>query len=886
MRNCPGRRTQGKAPVPLGPPCRFSKALSRLLWLPLLLAAALPASALQQSLELRAGWNLISFAVPPANPAVDAVLAPLINDGSFQALWTYDAASKNWSVFAQPATSAGAPSITTIQTGRGYWLRVARATHFSVLGVDTVPVGTTVLSAGWNLQGFTAADPVAFDSLFTSPPVREIWTYDAAAARFQGIVFPPGGVGAFIRQDFTQLQPGQGYWVLSDQALTLDPALGTALPSDVDNPPLLPNAPPDVRKPWTDLTPGDEDIGNDGFYDVPATQRALTFHDNLDAQSISILNTGKGILNWSATIDEPDTHSWLRFRRLDESGRDITFDSLSGAVATETDRIDLIVDRTGLAAGDYSATVTIASNGVNADAVRTIDVFMRVAELDGDYQVRADIDTINGKPADTASPQLYLSLYRDRDGLKAIIDDQRTLLFPQRVRLSGGVYQNDTNMFIVSGAFELPARNPDNPDNPNPYGVPLRREITLIGDRRHSVQESGLGPLDLKGEYRETIRNVLSDPIYLVGTFIANRVDSVPTVTDKVEVLSTQGANIPDNGALEREFTVTQRVLVTQVDFRLNVTHTRPSDLVITLTSPSGQMVRLRDRSSGPVGTLTYDEDTVPVDNLELFNGELSDGVWTLRIADQVAGETGSFVDGALLIQGTQVHSISGTISNVGAGADVLVSGCGLSRTTTTTLGGSYEFDDLIDCIYRVTVHRSGFETTSVDVPLGNADTTAPPMAPASVPFMCDDIHVPCNAVAQLPKSKGCRTNCFEFTSLTTAGGAGVIFTSAGRLNQLQYGPDAATFDLDRLPTNPKPSLPGLEDSDYFTEQENPTTMSNGCASPEHAQVPSSHCLQPGDLKIDPPAGASSQHLSMAMGLPVIGISTSVEGQLSMGASP
>jgi len=159
-------------------------------------------------------------------------------------------------------------------------------------------------------------------------------------------------------------------------------------------------------------------------------------------------------------------------------------------------------------------------------------------------------------------------------------------------------------------------------------------------------------------------------------------------------------------------------------------------------------------------------------------------------------------------------------------------------------------------------------------------------MAPASVPFMCDDIHVPCNAVAQLPKSKGCRTNCFEFTSLTTAGGAGVIFTSAGRLNQLQYGPDAATFDLDRLPTNPKPSLPGLEDSDYFTEQENPTTMSNGCASPEHAQVPSSHCLQPGDLKIDPPAGASSQHLSMAMGLPVIGISTSVEGQLSMGASP
>ncbi len=853
------------------------------------IAFAGAACAVQQTIELHQGWNLISFAVQPDDVSPDAVLAPLLAARSFVALWTYDTDNETWSGFTTSDVPPGFSAISAIETGKGYWLDVTRAGTFTVSGDETaLPAGARALSSGWNLVGFTAEEPLAYDRLFSSPPVREIWTYDAAAARFAGIVFPAGGIGPNLRQDFTQLEPGQAYWVLTDGPVVLEPVLGTALPSDVDNPPLLPDGPPDMRKVWMAVTPGDEDIGADGFFDVPTTQRALTFRDNSDTQYISIFNAGKGILNWTATIEAPDDHAWLRFRTLDEQGHDITYAALSGSVSTETDRIDLIADRTGLAAGDYRATVTIGSNGAGPDPERTIDVFMRVAGLDGDYEIRAEIDTVNGKPADTANPRLFVSLYHDRDGLKAAIDERRSLLFPQRVRLAGRGYETGTNKFVVSGAFELPPRDPGNPDDPNPYQVALRREITLIGDRRTSLHDAELGPLDLKGEYHETIRNVLSEPIHLAGTFIANRVDTRPTVTDDVEILSPQGASIPDNGTFTRTFTVTQRVLLTEVDIRINVTHSRPSDLVITLMSPTGELARLRDHSPGPLGVLTYDDDEPPVDSMDVFNGELAAGTWTLRIADEVPGETGSFLNGTLMVRGTEVHSITGTVPAGESNATVLLSGCGVSRVARA-VGATYQFSDLIDCVYRITIHESGFADSSVDVVLDRSNVSAPTPPPP--------VGTPPDGQSQLalPKSPGaCGTNCFEFTSLTTAGGAGVIHATMGegapiqRVNALQYGADAATFDIDRpcrgVTCCTGANCAGPEDTDYFVDVENPTTKSNECAAED--RTPFQHCLQPGDGKIDPPKGANAEHIFLAAGLPVIGTSASPDGRLTIGAAP
>jgi len=165
-----------------------------------------------------------------------------------------------------------------------------------------------------------------------------------------------------------------------------------------------------------------------------------------------------------------------------------------------------------------------------------INVFMEVASVDGDYSVIAQIDTINGEPADTHSPRLFLSLYNDAAGLKGIIDETRTLLMPKRFQMAGELFEDGTNRFTVSGSFELAPGDPD-----NPYQTTLRRDITLLGDRSE-FGDAQLGPLDLKGEYRETIRNVLSEPIYLAGTFRAERLQNEPSA---IGMLGVAGPNTP-----------------------------------------------------------------------------------------------------------------------------------------------------------------------------------------------------------------------------------------------------------------------------------------------------------------------------------------------------
>ncbi len=70
------------------------------------------------------------------------------------------------------------------------------------------------------------------------------------------------------------------------------------------------------------------------------------------------------------------------------------------------------------------------------------------------------------------------------------------------------------------------------------------------------------------------------------------------------------------------------------------ITHARPSDLTVTLISPSGRQATLFNRTavSGP---------TLELDNtlLENFTGENPAGIWRLVIVDSQAGETGRLTD-------------------------------------------------------------------------------------------------------------------------------------------------------------------------------------------------------------------------------------------------
>jgi subtilisin-like proprotein convertase family protein len=839
------------------------------------LVVAAPAGAAEQTLELSAGWNLVSFHVSPADPTVETVLAPLRGPaGAFEILWTYDAAEAGgmWRVFAdRPGQPPAAAQIAEIETGRGYWLRVSRPAELTVVG-DALPQGAPDLVPGWNLIGFTSPEALPYARIFGARTfVQEIWTYVAVPPEFKGVVLPPSGTPE--RENFTDLEPGKAYWVLAGQPVSLTPLLRTMMSGDIDAPPLLPDAPFGQPKIWTAKDPDDLDVGEDGVYDGPETQRAIGFGGLSDAQSIGILNDGNGILNWRATILDGNDGDWLQLQGgdQDESGAQV-----SGTVAIETDRVELVVNRAGMKAGGPNrATVRITTNAPPPDDVRDVQVTMFVPTLDGDYRVIAHVDSIDGKPADTADPKLFLSLYHDRDGLKAIIDEQRTLLVPSRVRMVGGVYVNDGNRFAVGGSFEVP------PGPDNPYQVPVRRDITLLGDRPRRG-DTTVNPLDLKGQYVEVVRGLLPEPIQLIGTFIATRVAVEPSVTDALEIDSSEADagtipdgqqclddacnEIPGRDCLMVPLEADRRIITTAVDVAVQLAHERPRDLRVTLIAPDGACARLRDRSATVIdedAVYTYDDDTAPKEPLDRFNGGMAIGTWVLVLEDLEPGVVGRFKAATLRLTGTEVHDIKGTVpAQAPAGSIVLLSGCGLSLIATPEPDGSYEFRDLVDCAYHITLHSPGYRSSGDDVVLAGADRLDQQLALGSL--LPPETHP---HEYGLPDSDpGCGSNCFVFTWLTTAGGAGVV-------GALENGIDAATFDLDREPCTTPARRVGPEDVDRFTEAEN--TL---------AHTHTNQYFAPGNGRIDPPIGSNSHRLLQAIRVPIIGESVSPAGRLLAGA--
>ena len=826
-----------------------------------LLCAALPAQAAMQRLALRANWNLVSFAVTPDDPSVRAVLAPLIASDNFEALWAYDAPSGTWSRF--PPAVEGRPEVTTIEGGKGYWIKVRRAAQLDVEGEVGVSTGPDELARDWNLVGFPLEEPTLYDRVITNAAVRQVWTFDAVQGKFLGVVLDPQGT--VLREDFVNLEAGRGYWLFSNQGVSLAPVLGTGLPPDLDVPPLVPDAaaltsgtgPVDelAPKPFT-RSEGDIDIAGDGYYDRTGSQRAIDFGERQTIQPISIFNDRSGVLSWRIEVLDPSATPWLRLRILDpETKLQTLVTELSGSVASETDIVDIVVDRTGLPPGRLSGAVKLTTNAADLpppnEAMRTIGVNMSVAELDGDYELTAAIRTINDKPADLPDPKLAISLYRDSDGLKAVVNEAASLLFSHRLRLSGNFVAAGSSRFQVSGSYEMAADDPG-----NPYGVAIRRDLTLRGQRRDPLVsgDATLGPLDLKGEYFETIRNVTETPIYLAGTFVAERLGARPSARDLIENENRTAGNIPDNGTLQRTIQVTREVLITELDVTVELQHPRPADLVVTLVGPDNTEAVLRNRSAAAAGRVAYDTFATPVDSLEVFNGKLAAGTYTLRVADQQAGQTGTLRNWSLQIAGTEVHDLGGNIAGVPAGTRVHLTGCGVSAFATTGANGSYSFKNLVDCVYRVTVLQSGFQTVGRDVVLSGGDVTDAALSPpAAPPFVADPVVQPSGDNA-------------AFVSLTTAGGAGTRFP----VREQQYVLDATTYDVDRPPVGVG-NFPEGPDTNAFLDDVNPLTLSN---------------TEGINGMVDGPAGPNARRVTMTIGLPVIGTSVQGDLRLSVGANP
>jgi len=112
------------------------QSLSRLqgFWIHMVQAATLPVTGCQRSqaiILLNPGWNLVGF--PAGSPRdVPAALASI--QGQFALVYSYDAANpaNPWSRY-NAAALPYASDLTTLEPGKGYWIKVAQACAWVVL---------------------------------------------------------------------------------------------------------------------------------------------------------------------------------------------------------------------------------------------------------------------------------------------------------------------------------------------------------------------------------------------------------------------------------------------------------------------------------------------------------------------------------------------------------------------------------------------------------------------------------------------------------------------------------------------------------------------------------------------------------------------------------
>lgn len=135
---------------------------------------------------------------------------------------------------------------------------------------------------------------------------------------------------------------------------------------------------------------------------------------------------------------------------------------------------------------------------------------------------------------------------------------------------------------------------------------------------------------------------------------------------------------IPDAEATYTEKTIVVPATsseITDVNFNVGFTHTNIGDVQIELVSPKGTVVKLFDRSCGPVDgslELTYDDlggrlacdqitsqRVVPDDILSTFNGENPQGIWKLRFRDVSSAKTGQIDSASMTICSTVYTSLA-----------------------------------------------------------------------------------------------------------------------------------------------------------------------------------------------------------------------------------
>ena len=159
---------------------------------------AAPPQPVSQTFALTAGWNLISFNVLPDNTSISSVFASVNasvvkTDGGFYA----------------STLPEQLQSLTAVELGKGYLVKVPSNATLTITGTVTNPTQVVNLKQGWNLIGVPVSANQTILSKTNGKPISTVKSFDG--------FYTPGG----STNSITNFVPGKGYFIQTTAATTI-----------------------------------------------------------------------------------------------------------------------------------------------------------------------------------------------------------------------------------------------------------------------------------------------------------------------------------------------------------------------------------------------------------------------------------------------------------------------------------------------------------------------------------------------------------------------------------------------------------------------------------------------------------------------------------------
>ncbi len=172
-------------------------------------------AGLPQTMDLKAGFNFVSFSVKPLIQAADFKN----QNPAIQELYSFSAASGSF-------LSVSEGTLINLTAGRGYIVKAASPVIISVTGEPIQTVGTLNLKAGFNLIGISKpVTAMKFSDLMKAYPViRGLYRYSAASGSFIQVLKNATGLAELLDGIDPTFTIGQAYfmYVDSDTAMNYD----------------------------------------------------------------------------------------------------------------------------------------------------------------------------------------------------------------------------------------------------------------------------------------------------------------------------------------------------------------------------------------------------------------------------------------------------------------------------------------------------------------------------------------------------------------------------------------------------------------------------------------------------------------------------------------